>query len=162
MNEKVKNTTKETDYLEEAEAHFDSWQDDLNQMEDTVKSANSEFDTEYQKQIATLKGYLQDFGEQINGLKLADPGQWEAQMLKVEDSARKYHDAYGEAMRLMKETERESAGWLEGFSDHPPSGSAGWLEGFHTRAKGSEGWVEGMAHRTSKSKGWTEGYGDEQ
>jgi hypothetical protein len=161
MTEQMKQSTMESDYIKDAETHYKEWQDDFNRLEDKVTGAESELENDYTEHIAILKRYLQDFEQQINLLKSADPDQWENQRLNVEESARKYHEAYSETMKIMKKTERESAGWLEGFTDHPPSGSAGWLEGFHTHAQGSEGWVEGMAHRTPKSKGWTEGYGDE-
>lgn len=158
MKEKEKTLTVESDFIEDAQTQFKEWQDDLEHLEDKVNNAGSRFEQEYNEQISTLKRYLQDFEQQIDKLTLTESKQWDEQRLNVEESARKYHQAYGETIKIMKKNESESAGWLEGFTDRPPSGSAGWLEGFHTRSKGSEGWVEGMAERTPKSKGWMEGY----
>lgn len=160
MTEKEKKITMESDYIEVAKTKYSEWQSDLDQLEDKVSSAGSNFEQEYNEQIAILKRYLHDLEEQIANLETTDSGHWEEQRIKVEESAHKYHDAYDETLKFMDASERQSAGWLEGFTDRPPSGSAGWLEGFHTHAQGSEGWVEGMAKRTPKSKGWVEGYGN--
>lgn len=161
MEKKIDRTTTDSDYIKGAEAQFNEWQEDLERLEDMIQDAGEKFEQAYNDPIAKLKAYLNDVEEQLNKLKATDSDQWEEQRLNVQKTGRTYHQAYSETMIMLKEAERKPAGWLEGFTDHPPAGSAGWLEGFGERPAGSEGWVEGLAERTSETKGWEEGYGEE-
>lgn len=160
IREREKMHTKENDFIEDAENQYNEWQDDLKRLQETIASAGTKFKQAYSEQISDLQRYLHDVEEKLNEMKASDPEQWEEQRLSFRQSSRSYAQAYGEAIRRMKEAESESKGWLEGFTDHPPTGSAGWLEGTDATTEGSEGWVEGMAEKSTETEGWTEGYGD--
>lgn len=164
MTEKMEKTSiTDTDFISHAEKEFGLWRDDLESLEDMVKGAGETLEQAYDEQITTLKRYLHDFEEQLDELKLADSNQWDQQKSNVQQAARNYQQAYGEAMKHMRTAESQPAGWLEGFADHPPTGSAGWLEGTGAHAEGSLGWVKGMApEKTLATEGWTEGYSHEE
>jgi hypothetical protein len=147
-------------FVKDAEAQHKEWRAALERLDDKVSRAGGIYEQENKKRIATLKSHLGEVEEQLAELKSTDFDQWEEQWLIYQQAVRRYEQAVSETMGQFKEPERRSAGWLEGFTDHPPIGSAGWLEGTGTVAKGSEGWVEGLAERTPKSKVWVEGYGD--
>ncbi len=146
-------------FFEDTEAKHKEWRAALERLDDEVSRAGGNYEQENKKRIATLKSHLGEVEKQLAELKTTGFDQWEEQWLIYQQAVRRYEQAVSETTGQMKEPERRSAGWLEGFTDHPPTGSAGWLEGTRTVAKGSEGWVEGLGKRSPESKGWLEGYG---
>ena len=153
-----KTTTMAEEFIEDAETQFKEWLGEFNRLEETIKDAGSDVQQEYHQQLADLKFNLDDIQERLNDLKSSDADQWEERKYRFQHTSWNYQQAYVKLLGDIKAEERRPAGWLEGFTDRPPTGSAGWLEGFSARPTGSEGWVEGMAERSPKSKGWEEGY----
>jgi len=158
IKEKEKTQTMANDLIEEAEAQLKEWFDDFERLEHEIQDAGSDIEQTYHEQITALKRYLDDVEARLHDLQSSDPEQRPEKKLRFESASWKYQQAYGTTINDMKAATRAPAGWLEGFSDRPPTGSAGWLEGSGVQPMGSEGWVEGMTEKGPESEGWTEGY----
>jgi hypothetical protein len=158
IKENDKTQTMTNDFIQKAEAQVKEWIDDFERLENEILDAGTDVGQTYREQIASLKRYLNDVEARLHDLQSSDPEQWTQNKNRFESASRTYHQAYGTALNEFKSATHVPAGWLEGFTDRPPTGSAGWLEGTGAHSTGSEGWVEGMAEKGPKSEGWTEGY----
>jgi len=155
---KENTTTMTNDFVEKAEAQLKEWFDDFGRLEKTIQNAGSDIGQTYREQIVALKHQLHDLEARLRDLQISNPEQWPQKKHRFESAAWTYQQAYGTAINDMKAATSEPAGWLEGFTDRPPTGSDGWLEGSGAEPTGSEGWVEGVTEQGPKSEGWTEGY----
>ena len=147
-------------FVEDAEAQHEEWRAALERLGEKARRAGGIYEKERKERIATLRIHLDEVERQLAKLNSTDFDQWDEQWLIYQQAVRRYEQAVNVTVRQIMEPEPRSAGWLEGFTDHPPVGSAGWLEGTGTVAQGSEGWGEGLAKRTPESEGWVEGYGE--
>lgn len=156
---KEKKATKTNEFIDQAETQVKDWLDHFSSLEENMRDSGEDIKQTYHDRVADLKSTLGEVEDRLDDLKASSPDDWDQNRYRFQQASWKYQQGYTSLITDMKKDEHHvSAGWLEGFTDKPPTGSAGWLEGSGVEPTGSEGWVEGMAKRGPKSEGWVEGY----
>lgn len=151
---------KTNEFIDQAESSVKDWFEYFDRLEEKIQDAGDDIEQTYHERMSDVKQNLDEVEERFEELKSSDEDHWEERRYRFQQASWNYQQSYTTLITDLKEDEKTSAGWLEGFTNKPPAGSAGWLEGTGASPSGSEGWVEGMAQRTPKSEGWKEGYSD--
>jgi len=141
---KEKTTTRTNEFIEQAQTQVKGWLDHFNRLEESMQDAGDDIAQMYHERIADLKGNLDEVEKRLDDLRASNQDDWNLRRYRFQQASSNYQQSYTTLVHDMKEDERVSSGWLEGFTDETHGGLFGWLEEM----------VEGMP----KSEGGREAY----